>query len=146
MFEDYNAIARWMPELNPVENIWQYLRANWLSNRVFEDYNAIAMLDAKLGTSSSHRPETITSNRNAKMGLHPGVNVKCRTEWALAKGKGAGLVMPWCESAHLNDPESAHAVLIARLAENRPRRSYLTPKLANITAIARGAGMRDNWS
>ena len=29
------------PELNPVENIWQYLRANWLSNRVFEDYNAI---------------------------------------------------------------------------------------------------------
>jgi len=24
------------PELNPVENIWQYLRANWLSNRVFD--------------------------------------------------------------------------------------------------------------
>ena len=23
------------PELNPVENIWQYLRQNWLSNRVF---------------------------------------------------------------------------------------------------------------
>ncbi len=23
------------PELNPVENIWQYLRENWLSNRVF---------------------------------------------------------------------------------------------------------------
>ena len=32
------------PELNPVENIWQYLRQNWLSNRVFEDYEAI--LDA----------------------------------------------------------------------------------------------------
>jgi transposase len=29
------------PELNPVENVWQYLRANWLSNRVFETYNAI---------------------------------------------------------------------------------------------------------
>jgi hypothetical protein len=29
------------PELNPVENIWQYLRANWLSNRVFETYDAI---------------------------------------------------------------------------------------------------------
>ena len=25
------------PELNPVENIWRYLRANWLSNRVFEN-------------------------------------------------------------------------------------------------------------
>ena len=23
------------PELNPVENIWQYMRGNWLSNRVF---------------------------------------------------------------------------------------------------------------
>jgi transposase len=32
------------PELNPVENVWQYMRANWLSNRVFEDYEAI--LDA----------------------------------------------------------------------------------------------------
>lgn len=32
------------PELNPVENIWQYLRQNWLSNRVFRDYEAF--LDA----------------------------------------------------------------------------------------------------
>ena len=24
------------PELNPVENIWQYMRDNWLSNRVFK--------------------------------------------------------------------------------------------------------------
>ncbi len=29
------------PELNPVENIWQYMRANWLSNRVFESYDDI---------------------------------------------------------------------------------------------------------
>lgn len=29
------------PELNPVENIWQYLRQNRLSNRVFEGYTAI---------------------------------------------------------------------------------------------------------
>ena len=29
------------PELNPVENIWQYLRQNQLSNRVFDSYNAI---------------------------------------------------------------------------------------------------------
>ena len=36
------------PELNPVENIWQYMRANWLSNRVFESYDAIieAICDA----------------------------------------------------------------------------------------------------
>ncbi len=29
------------PELNPVENIWQYLRQNWLSNQIFEDHAAI---------------------------------------------------------------------------------------------------------
>ena len=29
------------PELNPVENIWQYLRQTWLSNRVFESYEDI---------------------------------------------------------------------------------------------------------
>ncbi len=29
------------PELNPVENVWQFLRNNWLSNRVFASYHAI---------------------------------------------------------------------------------------------------------
>ena len=29
------------PELNPVENIWQFLRQNHLSNRVFANYTAI---------------------------------------------------------------------------------------------------------
>ena len=29
------------PELNPVENVWQFLRHNWLSNRVFKSYEAI---------------------------------------------------------------------------------------------------------
>ena len=29
------------PELNPVENIWQFIRDNWLSNRVFKTYDDI---------------------------------------------------------------------------------------------------------
>ena len=29
------------PELNPVENVWQHLRSNWLAISVFEDYDAI---------------------------------------------------------------------------------------------------------
>lgn len=29
------------PELNPVENIWQFLRQNHLANRVFDSYDAI---------------------------------------------------------------------------------------------------------
>ncbi len=35
------------PELNPVENIWQFLRQNYLSNRVFGTYEDI--LDACCG-------------------------------------------------------------------------------------------------
>jgi hypothetical protein len=29
------------PELNPVENIWQFIRDNWLSSRVFQSYDDI---------------------------------------------------------------------------------------------------------
>jgi transposase len=29
------------PELNPVENLWQFLRDNYLSNRVFTSYDDI---------------------------------------------------------------------------------------------------------
>jgi transposase len=32
------------PELNPVENIWQFLRDNWLSNRIFKSYEDIVAL------------------------------------------------------------------------------------------------------
>jgi hypothetical protein len=34
------------PELNPVENIWQFPRGHWLSNLVFETYDD--MIDARL--------------------------------------------------------------------------------------------------
>ncbi len=32
------------PELNPVENIWQFMRDNWLSNRVFKSHDDIVTL------------------------------------------------------------------------------------------------------
>lgn len=32
------------PELNPVENIWQFMRDNWLSNCVFEGYDDFVAL------------------------------------------------------------------------------------------------------
>jgi transposase len=31
------------PELNPVENLWQFMRQNWLSNRVFDSYDDIVV-------------------------------------------------------------------------------------------------------
>ena len=29
------------PELNPQENVWQFMRENWLSNRIFKSYDDI---------------------------------------------------------------------------------------------------------
>ena len=29
------------PELNPVENLWQFIRENWLGNRIYASYEAI---------------------------------------------------------------------------------------------------------
>ncbi len=49
------------PELNPVENIWQYLRANWLSNRVFETYDAIIDAACDAWVKLIDQPKTITS-------------------------------------------------------------------------------------
>ena len=40
------------PELNPVENIWQFLRQNHLGNRVFESYAAIVDAAAPHGMPS----------------------------------------------------------------------------------------------
>ena len=49
------------PELNPVENIWQYLRQNWLSNRVFEDYDAILEAGCQAWNNLINQPEAIMS-------------------------------------------------------------------------------------
>ncbi len=49
------------PELNPVENIWQYLRQNWLSNRVFPTYDAILDAGCEAWNRLIAQPETIKS-------------------------------------------------------------------------------------
>ena len=54
------------PELNPVENIWQYLRANWLSNRVFETYEAIIDAACEAWRNLDADPEEDHLNRHAK--------------------------------------------------------------------------------
>ena len=47
------------PELNPVENLWGYLRSHYLSNRVFDDYQHL--LDAGAAAWQSLTPETLRS-------------------------------------------------------------------------------------
>ena len=49
------------PELNPVENIWQYMRANWLSNRVFDHYDAIVEAACEAWKKLKKAPGTIRS-------------------------------------------------------------------------------------
>ena len=49
------------PELNPVEQVWQYLRANFLSNRVFDNYDAIIDAACDAWNSLISQPHVITS-------------------------------------------------------------------------------------
>jgi transposase len=49
------------PELNPVENVWQYPRANWLSNRVFETYDDILDAGCEAWNNLTDHPEKITT-------------------------------------------------------------------------------------
>ena len=49
------------PELNPVENIWQYLRGNWLSNRVFDTHDAIIDAACEAWRKLIADPQAITS-------------------------------------------------------------------------------------
>jgi transposase len=48
------------PELNPVENVWQYLRQNWISNTVFE-HDAIVDAACDAWRKLIADPEKITS-------------------------------------------------------------------------------------
>ncbi len=49
------------PELNPVENIWQFMRDNWLSNRVFTSYDDIVDHCCDAWNKLVDQPWTITS-------------------------------------------------------------------------------------
>jgi transposase len=49
------------PELNPVENVWAFLRSNKLANRVFDSYDAILDACADAWIWLVNQPERITS-------------------------------------------------------------------------------------
>lgn len=49
------------PELNCVENIWQFMRENWLSNIVFNSYEHILTACCEAWNKLIDLPDTITS-------------------------------------------------------------------------------------
>jgi len=49
------------PELNPTETIWQYLRANWLGNCVWDNYDAILTACCDAWNALIAKPNVITS-------------------------------------------------------------------------------------
>jgi hypothetical protein len=49
------------PELNPVENVWQYLRQNQLSLRVWDDYAAIVETCCRAWNALMATPERVAS-------------------------------------------------------------------------------------
>ena len=49
------------PELNPVENVWQFLRANWLANTVFHDMDHIINAACNAWNNLVALPDTIRS-------------------------------------------------------------------------------------
>ena len=49
------------PELNSVETIWEYLRSNWLSHRVWDTYEAILDACCEACNALMAKSEVITS-------------------------------------------------------------------------------------
>jgi DDE superfamily endonuclease len=58
------------PELNPVENIWQHLRQTWLSNRVFDTYEAIIEAACDAWRRLIAQPNAITSIASREWALN----------------------------------------------------------------------------
>lgn len=54
-------LPAYAPELNPQENIWQFLRQNYLANRVFETYDAIVQACCDAWNALMAQPERITT-------------------------------------------------------------------------------------
>lgn len=54
-------LPSYSPELNPVENVWQFLKQNYLSNRVFGTYEDIVDACSEAWNKLMATPNRITS-------------------------------------------------------------------------------------
>ena len=63
-------LPAYSPELNPTENVWQYLRQNALANRVFDNFEAIVDACCAAWNDLMKRPEQITSITQREWAKH----------------------------------------------------------------------------
>ena len=54
-------LPSYSPELNPVENVWQFLRQNYLANRVYDTYEAIVDACCDAWNALAAAPDRIRS-------------------------------------------------------------------------------------
>jgi transposase len=57
-------LPAYAPELNPIENVWAYLRSNYLSHRVYENYEAIVDACCDAWNALMWMPDVITCITN----------------------------------------------------------------------------------
>jgi transposase len=55
------SLPPYAPELSPVENVWAYLRANFLSHRVWDSYDAIVEACCGAWNKLMNAPERLAS-------------------------------------------------------------------------------------
>ena len=52
--------------MNPVENVWQFMRDNWLSNRIFKSYEDIVALCCQAWNNLIDQPWKIMACANGR--------------------------------------------------------------------------------
>ena len=106
------------PELNPVENIWQYLRQNWLSNRVFETYEAIIEAACEAWRSLLAEPTTITSIGHRGLGARrsemKAVGIKASFDQAAAQAERANAQLQLAEQNYDRQAQLFKANVVAQ--------------------------------
>jgi len=55
------SLPAYSPELNPVENLWHYLRSHYWSNRTYADYNELRLAAIDAWQKAALNPELIQS-------------------------------------------------------------------------------------
>lgn len=88
------------PELNPVENVWQFMRDNWLSNRVFKSYEDIVDHCCYAWRTLQERPMEDHVHRTPTMGARVLINdgwysPACRASYTARPGEFCQRRNPW---------------------------------------------------